>query len=64
MRNRKEMIPKFVRDILEFVAKMRGPVPQIKRKHRKVDRNERCRCGSPMKYKNCHWAYDVEHGLR
>ena len=64
MRNRKGMIPKFVRDILEFVAKMKSPVKSINRTHRKVGRNERCRCGSPLKYKRCHYAYDVKHGLR
>ncbi len=63
MRNHKIMTPKFVRDILPFFASMGGG-KQINRTHRRVGRNERCRCGLQLKYKNCHWAYDVKHGLR
>ncbi len=66
MRNYNEMTPKFVRDILEFLASLavNGSVEQIKRTHRKIGRNETCRCNSGKKYKYCHWAGDVQRGIR
>lgn len=64
MRNRKELTPEFVRSILEYLASMRGSVKQIVRTHRKIGRNELCRCGSGIKYKFCCWSGDVRYGVR
>lgn len=35
----------------------------IKRTHRKIGRNEPCRCGSGKKYKRCHWNKDYKRGV-
>ncbi len=40
------------------------PTKTIKRTHRKISRNERCRCGCDKKYKACHWSADVRNEIR
>lgn len=65
MLNHNKMMPKVIRDLLEFISKMsKGHTKQIVRTHKKYSRNELCRCSSGMKYKFCHWTSDVQKGIR
>jgi hypothetical protein len=69
----------FHKKFAEFLLKILGGqrvTRTIRRTHRKVGRNEPCRCGTheptsnnpdvmrPKKYKKCHWAEDVARGVR
>jgi len=63
MLNRKMLIPKFIRDLLDMIRARRGG-KQIIRTHRKIGRNEACRCGSGKRYKCCCYESDCRKGIR
>jgi len=64
MLNHNKMMPKVIRDLLEFISKMSKGTKPIVRTHRKIGRNETCRCNSGMKYKHCHFDEDCRKGIR
>ena len=49
--------------LLKGIANSKRRVP-IVRRHRKIGRNEVCRCKSGMKYKHCHYSEDERRGIR
>ena len=62
---RNKMQPKWLRDLLERIAHVSlAPDKPIVRQHRKLGRNERCRCGCGKKYRSCCWSNDVRYGVR
>ncbi len=62
--NQNKLLPKWLRDLVEAIISSGHSCKPIVRTHRKIDRNERCRCGSGLKYKYCHYAGDVKQGIR
>jgi len=47
------------RDVQIFINKAGGPISGVLQ----LGRNEKCRCGSGKKYKNCHWGEDSKKVL-
>ena len=57
--NRNKMLPKWLRDLLNAIIMPNKKCGPIIRTHRKMGRNEPCRCGSKIKYKHC--CYDENY---
>jgi len=64
--NQNKLLPKWLRDLLEKIAllSLRPDRKPIVRQHRKIGRNEQCRCGCGRKYKYHLWSADVRKGMR
>lgn len=61
-----KLIPKWLRGFIEKLTRI-SLTPDCKpivRRHRKLGRNEQCRCGCGRKYKTHLWAADVRNGIR
>jgi preprotein translocase subunit SecA len=57
--NEAELKKQFHRTVCKMTAQQqkkreRSNPRQVKRRHRKIGRNEPCPCGSGLKYKRCH----------
>ncbi len=63
---RNKLYPKWLRDLVELLEGLveSKRCKPIVRQHRKIGRNERCRCSSGMRYKHCCWSKDVKKGIR
>ena len=62
--NLNKLLPKWLRDLLDATIKSSKKCKPIVKHHRKIGRNEQCRCGCGIKYKHHLWSADVKNGIR
>lgn len=62
--NQNKLLPKWLRDLIDAIVMSGKRCRPIVRQHRRIGRNERCRCGCGKKYKYHLWAADVRNGIR